>query len=67
MISRRGFLGLLGGMGLAAAGCGTLTAETAGEGLTSALPLPDAFTGAAARPPVARPVGTDPAGADLDR
>ncbi|MFC7718239.1 multicopper oxidase family protein [Nonomuraea recticatena] len=44
VISRRGFLGLLGGAGLAAAGCGALTAEVAGEGLLSALPLPRRFS-----------------------
>ncbi|MDP9863793.1 MULTISPECIES: multicopper oxidase family protein [Streptosporangium] len=44
MISRRGFLGLLGGTGLAVAGCGTSTAETAGQTLTSALAPPTPFT-----------------------
>ncbi|MFC4058570.1 multicopper oxidase family protein [Planomonospora corallina] len=55
-LSRRGFLGLLGGTGLAVAGCGSLTAEAAGEGLRSALPLPRPFTVPLPVPATARPV-----------
>nr|BFE85349.1 hypothetical protein GCM10020093_079500 [Planobispora longispora] len=59
-VSRRGFLGLLGGAGLAAAGCGGaggfLTAEVSGETLTSALPLPRPFTVPLPVPATARPV-----------
>ncbi|MEU8249706.1 multicopper oxidase family protein [Nonomuraea sp. NPDC048916] len=53
MISRRGFLGLLGGAGLAIAGCGT---EVSGEALTSALPLPPKFTVPLPIPKTAVPV-----------
>ncbi|MEU6999734.1 multicopper oxidase domain-containing protein [Nonomuraea sp. NPDC046570] len=52
MISRRGFLGVLGGVGLAVAGC----AETAGQGLTSALRLPEPFRVPLPVPKTARPV-----------
>ncbi|GGS61864.1 multicopper oxidase [Planobispora rosea] len=59
-VSRRGFLGLLGGAGLAVTGCGgpggLLTAETSGEVLTSALPLPRPFTVPLPVPATARPV-----------
>ncbi|MFD1546888.1 multicopper oxidase family protein [Nonomuraea guangzhouensis] len=56
MISRRGFLGLLGGAGLAVAGCGTGMAEIAGEGLTSARPLPTRFAVPLPIPKTAVPV-----------
>ncbi|MEV4750101.1 multicopper oxidase domain-containing protein [Streptosporangium sp. NPDC049248] len=55
MTSRRAFLGLLGGAGLAVAGCGGLTGETAGETLASALPLPRPFTVPLPVPALARP------------
>ncbi|WP_328709057.1 multicopper oxidase family protein [Microbispora hainanensis] len=60
MISRRGFLGLLGGAGLTVAGCGALThelgREVAGESLTSALPLPARFAVPLPIPATAVPV-----------
>ncbi|WP_436761556.1 multicopper oxidase family protein [Streptosporangium sp. V21-05] len=56
MISRRRFLGgALGVTGLAAAGCGAVSAETAGQVLPSALPLPRPFTVPLPIPAVARP------------
>ena len=69
-LSRRGFLGLLGaaGAGVVLAGCGIGSSPgQTGEQLASALPLPDAFRVPLPVPPVARPVGTDPTGADLYR
>jgi FtsP/CotA-like multicopper oxidase with cupredoxin domain len=69
-LSRRGFLGLLGGAaaGAALAGCG-LGANTAqtGEALLSAVPLPEPFRVPLPVPPVARPVGVGPDGAELYR
>ncbi|MEU4235029.1 multicopper oxidase domain-containing protein [Nonomuraea sp. NPDC026600] len=56
MTSRRGFLGLLGGAGLVVAGCGTRMAEVAGEGLTSARPLPARFAVPLPIPKTAVPV-----------
>ncbi|MFD8526680.1 multicopper oxidase family protein [Streptosporangium canum] len=56
MISRRGFLGLLGGTGLAVAGCGTSAGETAGQTLTSARALPAPFTVPLPVPETAVPV-----------
>ncbi|MEV4245611.1 multicopper oxidase family protein [Streptosporangium canum] len=56
MISRRGFLGLLGGTGLAVAGCGTQTTETAGQTLASALAPPAPFTVPLPIPETAVPV-----------
>lgn len=61
-MKRRSFLGLVGGVA-ALAGCG-VTGQT-GEQLTSALRLPAPFRVPLPVPPVARPVGTDPSGADL--
>ncbi|MFF3438618.1 multicopper oxidase family protein [Streptosporangium sp. NPDC002721] len=56
MISRRRFLGgALGVTGLTAAGCGAVSAETAGQVLSSALPLPEPFTVPLPVPVVARP------------
>ncbi|MFI0352663.1 multicopper oxidase family protein [Actinomadura sp. 9N407] len=59
MISRRRFLGALGGTGVAAAagfaGRGWFTGETAGELLTSSLPLPEPFRVPFPVPAVARP------------
>ncbi|WP_433355753.1 multicopper oxidase family protein [Microtetraspora malaysiensis] len=55
-LSRRGFLGVLGGGALALAGCGRLTGEASGRTLASALPLPAPFTVPLPVPPVARPV-----------
>ncbi|TMR24397.1 multicopper oxidase family protein [Nonomuraea turkmeniaca] len=54
-VSRRAFLGMLGGAGMAAAGCGAL-AETSGQLLASRLPLPRPFTVPLPVPEVARPV-----------
>lgn len=56
MISRRGFLGLLGGTGLAVAGCGTRVTETAGQTLASALAPPAPFTVPLPIPETAVPV-----------
>ncbi|TMR94713.1 multicopper oxidase family protein [Nonomuraea basaltis] len=53
--SRRAFLGMLGGAGLAVAGCGAF-AETSGRLLASRLPLPRPFTVPLPVPEVARPV-----------
>ncbi|RVX38477.1 multicopper oxidase [Nonomuraea polychroma] len=53
-VSRRAFLGVLGGAGLAAAGCGAL-AETSGQLLASRLPLPRPFTVPLPVPDVVRP------------
>lgn len=60
-MSRRGFLGLTGGIGLTAslglAGCGFASrGGTLGERLTSRLPLPRPFSAALPLPPVARVV-----------
>ncbi|MEJ3657714.1 multicopper oxidase domain-containing protein [Actinomycetes bacterium KLBMP 9759] len=72
-VSRRAFLGLLGGAaaGVAVAGCGLNSLGSAvgqtGEQLVSALPLPSPFQVPLPVPPVARPVGVDPSGADLYR
>ena len=69
-MSRRGFLGLLGGAaaGVALAGCGigSPTGQT-GERLASAVPLPEPFRVPLPVPPTARPAGVDPSGADLYR
>ncbi|MGP3956791.1 multicopper oxidase family protein [Nonomuraea sp. 3N208] len=54
-LGRRAFLGVLGGAGLAAAGCGAL-AETSGQLLASRLPLPRPFTVPLPVPDAARPV-----------
>jgi spore coat protein A len=70
-VTRRGFLGLLGGTAAAAtlAGCGRLGIDTpaglTGERLASALPLPPPYTVALPVPPVALPTGTDASGATL--
>ncbi|MFS1301310.1 multicopper oxidase family protein [Streptosporangium longisporum] len=56
MISRRRFLGGLGATGLLATGCGAVSAETSGQTLTSALPLPRPFTVPLPIPAQARPV-----------
>ncbi|MFC4113233.1 multicopper oxidase family protein [Nonomuraea zeae] len=53
-LSRRGFLGVLGGAALATAGCAAL-AETSGQLLTSRAPLPRPFTVPLPVPAVARP------------
>jgi spore coat protein A len=69
-ISRRGFLGFLGGAAAvsALAGCGLGTAAgSTGEQMVSALPLPDPFRVPLPVPPVARPVGVHASGADLYR
>lgn len=61
-MSRRGFLGLLGGAaaGAVLAGCGLGgAAGQTGEQLTSAVPLPEPFRVPLPVPPVARPVGAD--------
>nr|WP_308282530.1 multicopper oxidase domain-containing protein [Pseudonocardia nigra] len=67
-VSRRAFLGLLDGAaaGAALAGCslGGAAGQT-GEQLVSRVPLPEAFRVPLPVPPVARPVGTDPTGAEL--
>jgi spore coat protein A len=64
---RRSFLGLLGGVaaGAALAGCGS--AGQTGEQLTSGARLPAPFRVPLPVPPVARPVGADPSGAELYR
>ncbi|UBU15982.1 multicopper oxidase family protein [Nonomuraea gerenzanensis] len=54
-VSRRAFLGVLGGAGLAVAGCGG-GSETAGELLASGARLPEPFTVPLPIPEVARPV-----------
>jgi FtsP/CotA-like multicopper oxidase with cupredoxin domain len=69
-MSRRGFLGLLGGAaaGVALAGCGLgSTNGQTGEVLTSAVRLPRPYQVALPVPPVARPVGAGPGGAELYR
>jgi spore coat protein A len=69
-MSRRGFLGLLGGAaaGVALAGCGAgWNPGLTGEALASSAPLPPAFRVPLPIPPVARPVGRDASGADLYR
>jgi len=65
-LSRRGFLGLLGGAAAVAAlpACG-INAGSTGEALASAVPLPEPFRVPLPVPPVARPVGVDPSGAEL--
>ncbi|MGW4801521.1 multicopper oxidase family protein, partial [Nonomuraea sp. NPDC004297] len=55
-VSRRAFLGVLGGAGLAAAGCGGRR-ESSGELLTGRARLPEPFTVPLPIPEVARPVG----------
>jgi FtsP/CotA-like multicopper oxidase with cupredoxin domain len=67
-VNRRSFLGLLGGAaaGAALVGCGAGAGQT-GEQLTSALPLPARFRVPLPVPPVARPAGTGPGGAELYR
>ncbi|GLW09680.1 spore coat protein A [Microtetraspora sp. NBRC 13810] len=58
-LTRRGFLGTLAGAGLAGAGlagCGVAGAEVSGKALSSALPLPRAFTVPLPIPATARPV-----------
>ncbi|MHA6627793.1 multicopper oxidase family protein [Pseudonocardia sichuanensis] len=68
-VSRRGFLGLLGGAAALAAlpACGSLPAGSTGEVLASTLPLPEPFRVPLPVPPVARPVGVDGSGAELYR
>jgi FtsP/CotA-like multicopper oxidase with cupredoxin domain len=65
-LSRRGFLGLLGGTAVTTAlpGCGT-TAGSTGEALASALPLPEPFRVPLPVPPVAVPGGVDRNGTEL--
>jgi spore coat protein A, manganese oxidase len=61
-LSRRGFLGLLGGAaaGAALAGCGLAGAVgQTGEAVTSAVPLPEPFRVPLPVPPVARPVAVE--------
>jgi FtsP/CotA-like multicopper oxidase with cupredoxin domain len=53
-VSRRAFLGVLGGAGLAAAGCGAL-GESSGQLLAGRLPPPRPFTVPLPVPEVARP------------
>jgi spore coat protein A, manganese oxidase len=69
-MSRRRFLGMLGGAaaGATLAGCslGTPAGQT-GEMLVSALPLPEPFRVPLPVPPVARPVGVDASGAEVYR
>lgn len=69
-ISRRGFLGLLGGAiavtALPACSLGG-TAGSTGEQLASRVPLPEPFRVPLPVPPVARPAGVHPSGADLYR
>ncbi|MGH3565875.1 MAG: multicopper oxidase family protein [Pseudonocardia sp.] len=66
VISRRGFLGLVGGgaalAGLAGCGIGSPSGQT-GERLASALPLPRPYRVPLTVPRVARPTGTDASGA----
>jgi len=69
-LSRRGFLGLLGGAVAVAAlpACGSgATAGSTGEVMVSAVPLPEPFRVPLPVPPVARPVGVDGTGAQLYR
>jgi spore coat protein A, manganese oxidase len=69
-LSRRGFIGLLGGAAALAAlpACGSgATAGSTGEVLTTAVPLPEPFRVPLPVPPVARPVGVDDAGAQVYR
>src|SRR3954451_13428784 len=69
-MSRRGFLGLLGGAaaGVALAGCGAgWNPGSTGQALASSAPLAPAFRVPRPTPPVARPVGRDAGGADLYR
>jgi spore coat protein A, manganese oxidase len=69
-LSRRGFLGLLGGAAAVGAlsGCGLgATGGSTGEQVASAAALPEPFRVPLPVPPVARPVGVDPTGADLYR
>ncbi|HYH30212.1 MAG TPA: multicopper oxidase domain-containing protein [Pseudonocardia sp.] len=65
-VSRRGFLGLLGGTAALAVlpGCAPPPGST-GEALPSAVPLPEPFRVPLPVPPVARPVGVDGTGAEL--
>ncbi|GEL19802.1 multicopper oxidase domain-containing protein [Pseudonocardia asaccharolytica] len=69
-LSRRRFLGLLGGAAAVAglSGCGALGLDTpagqTGDPLTSAVPLPEPYRVPLPAPPVARPAGTT-GGADL--
>ncbi|HLU56312.1 MAG TPA: multicopper oxidase domain-containing protein [Pseudonocardia sp.] len=67
-MSRRTFLGLLGGAAALAAlpGCGPgATAGSTGEVLASRLPLPEPFRVPLPVPPVARPVDLAPDGAEV--
>lgn len=66
-LSRRGFLGLLGGATAAGvlAGCGLGPTGQTGQQLASAVPLPPRFRVPLPVPRVARPVGTGAGGADL--
>ena len=68
-MNRRSLLGLLGGAaaGVALSGCGLGGTGQTGEQLVSALRLPKPFRTPLPVPPVARPVGRTPDGADLYR
>jgi FtsP/CotA-like multicopper oxidase with cupredoxin domain len=69
-LSRRGFLGVLGGAAALAAlpGCGPgASAGSTGEALASAVPLPQPYRVPLPVPPVARPTGVDETGAQLYR
>jgi FtsP/CotA-like multicopper oxidase with cupredoxin domain len=69
-LSRRGFLGLLGGAATLAAlpACGSgATGGSTGEVLASAVPLPEPFRAPLPVPPVAHSVGVDGTGAQLYR
>ncbi len=68
-LSRRSFLGLLGGTaaGAALAGCGLGASGQTGERLVSSLRLPRPYRVPLPVPPVARAVGRDADGVDLYR